>query len=116
MSHEHEVPRQLLSLVLYRLQVAPWTCVKCPRAALREGVALRRLPGRTGAGQSLSSLAACPQALVLKKSSCATVERWECRLLVHERDSQSVHSTADCTHSLTRCPHWETSIPFEMIC
>ena len=27
-----------------RLQVAPWTCVKCPRAALREGVALRKLP------------------------------------------------------------------------
>ena len=33
-----------------RLQVAPWMCVKCPRAALREGVALRKLPGRTSAG------------------------------------------------------------------
>ena len=57
---------------------------------------------------------ACPQALDLEKSFCATVERWECRLLVHERDSQfSVcPQTADCTHSLTRCPHRESSFTF----
>ena len=44
MSHEHEIQSLLLSLVSYCLQVAPRTCVKCPRAALREGVALRGQP------------------------------------------------------------------------
>ena len=73
MSHEHEVPSLSLSLESFIYQVAPWTCVKCPRAALREGVALRKLPVHRR-WQSLSSLAACPQALVLKKSLCATVE------------------------------------------
>ena len=44
MSHEHEVPSLLLSLVLFCFQIAPRTCVKCPRASVCEGVTLRRLP------------------------------------------------------------------------
>ena len=47
-SHEHEVPSLSLSLESYVYQVAPRTCVKCPRASLREGVTLRRLPAGAG--------------------------------------------------------------------
>ena len=43
-SHEHEVPSLSLSLESYVCQVAPRTCVRCPRASLSEGVTLRKLP------------------------------------------------------------------------
>ena len=37
-------PSLSLSLESYVCQVAPRTCVRCPRASLSEGVALRKLP------------------------------------------------------------------------
>ena len=43
-SHEHEVPSLSLSLESHVCQVAPRTCVRCPRASLSEGVTLRKLP------------------------------------------------------------------------
>ena len=70
-SHEHEVPSLLLSLVSCCFQVAPRTCVRCPRASLPKGVTLRRLPippalVRASPGQQ-------PFSRRFEKHVCATV-------------------------------------------
>ena len=103
MSHEHEVPSLLLSLVSYCFQIAPRTCVRCPRASLRKGVARRKLPVHRRWLEPL--LASCLSAGAgLKKSLCATVERWECTLLVHERDSQFAVCPQHCSFAHTLLP------------
>ena len=62
---------------------------------------------------SRSPQAAYPQALVLKKSLCATVERWECTLLVHERDSQFAVCPQHCRLHILSYP-MSTSLVFPL--
>ena len=94
-SHEHEVPSLSLSLESYVCQVAPRTCVRCPRASLSEGVTLRRLPIPPALVRASPRQQPIHRRLFEKEFVCNLMSVWECRLLVHERDSQlAVHSTA----------------------
>ena len=84
-SHEHEVPSFTLSLESYVCQVAPRTCVKCPRASLSEGVTLRRLPVQQRWLEPL--LASSLSTGTCSKTACVQPSMMECGLPVHQRYS-----------------------------
>ena len=77
------------------LQVAPRTCVKCPRAAPREGDATR-CSLSTGAVVGLTSRAPVHRSPLEKELVCNLLSVWECCSLSTGATprSQSVHSTA----------------------
>ena len=118
-SREQEVPSLSLSLESRVCQVAPRTCVRCPRASLSEGVTLRRLP------ISLALVRASPRQqpvhrrLFEKEFVCNLKNVWECMLLVHERDSPLAVSPQHCTvaHTLSPDVHiGDLPSPLEKIC
>ena len=87
-SHEHEVPSFFaLARVVCRSHRGRVSSVRVRRCA-RESLSVSCLS--TGAG--------------LKKSLCATVERWECTLLVHDRDSQFAVCPQHCSFAHTLLP------------
>ena len=117
-SHEHEVPSLSLSLESHVCQVAPRTCVRCPSASLSEGVTLRKLPVHRRwleplLASCLSTGAGFEKEFVCNRGTLGVyAARPRARLPVHTLST----ALLVCTHSLTRCPHRESSITFEKTC
>ena len=99
-SHEHEVPSLSLSLESF-VCVAVCQVSACGPA---QGVALRKLPGHQRRLEPLLASCLSTGAGFEKEFVCNLKSVWECRLLVHERNSQLAVCSQHCAAAHTLLP------------